>query len=729
MVDRNTTRGRRFKTTILTWSAALLGLGWLAAGLQIDTSADLFLDRNSEEYDFYQFSQDLFGGDESIVLSLSVSPSDPAQAISAMGEISNALERIDGIRRVDSLHTLPVILASPDSSLRLSPAAELTTDPGRVLQIASRDRIYARALISDDLHTIAATALLDSQRSDFDAIASQSNAIAASFGAPISGVPVFRTAANSRTVSDLLTFVPLAVLLISILVAVAFRSILAIAIALMPGLVGTLAISASASALGIPLNLITVTLPAIALALGAAYAMHPLAASARESSPEDLDRATRPIVYSGISTSVAFLSIATIRIEAVSQLGLLGAIGVAASAFSAVTLVPALIAASSFSWSSRRFGTATSWSVSLLRSRSASWVPIATWILVTIAFGSCLGLIDVRTDVTQWFSKGTVPRDHYEEIKASLSGISPVNIVISSDSGKSVVSPEALASIDGLSAHLGRLPAVGKSLSIGDPLRQLHGGFTGDPTQPLPTDGPLVSQYLLLLDSLEQLDDLITSDHRHANIVLRVDDNGSGELQRVVSEAESWWKKFGTPGFSARGTGIMYEFARAEDEITYGMIRGTAIALGVVWLICFAIFRSPYLAGITMVPNVVPLIVLGGFVGISGFPLDAATVVVACLAIGIGVDDSFHLVCRYIDDEGANPQERIGHALRSTIVPITLTTCIVSAGFLVLAASDFTLTRSLGMLTAMAMTLCLLTDMTLLPSLLIRSDSRRFSSD
>ncbi len=86
----------------------------------------------------------------------------------------------------------------------------------------------------------------------------------------------------------------------------------------------------------------------------------------------------------------------------------------------------------------------------------------------------------------------------------------------------------------------------------------------------------------------------------------------------------------------------------------------------------------------------------------------------------MAVDDSFHLVDRYRYAVGSAPEERIGYAITHTLLAVSASTLVVSAGFFVLGVSDFTLTRNLGVLTASAMIVCLIADLTLLPALLRR---------
>ena len=226
----------------------------------------------------------------------------------------------------------------------------------------------------------------------------------------------------------------------------------------------------------------------------------------------------------------------------------------------------------------------------------------------------------------------------------------------------------------------------------------------------------------MLLESKPYVRDLITADWKAANLLLRVDDNRSGALQEVAREAERWWAENGATGYTARTTGIMYEFARAEDAIAFGQLKGLAFAFLTVAGLLFAILRSLRLAWIALVPNLVPIAMGFGVMGLLGVPLDAGTVVIGNLAFGIAVDDSIHAVTGFFArwKAGATAFAALESTYRGVAPPLIYTTALVALGFAVLAFSDFTFIRHLGILTAGLMVLCLLADFLLLPAMLSR---------
>jgi predicted RND superfamily exporter protein len=539
---------------------------------------------------------------------------------------------------------------------------------------------------------------------------------------------MFRLAADSRTRSELEFFIPLTIAVIVLMLVVLFRTARAALIPIASSGLGTWVMLGAMGALHVPITISTVILPSVLLALGCAYSLHLLSAASSvggSEREEALLEVSFPVALSGLTTSLGLLAVSFVRIDAIRDIGIFGALGVLAVLAATLTVGPAAL---------------TLWPLPVRKARFQSWIGdraapavigfvqrnrrsvLLAWMAAMMGVSVGLVRLAVETDVILWFQPDDPVRVAYRNIRDRLSGISPLNVVIESPDASKVNTREVISAIDRLSDHLEALPSVGRSISIADPLRQLHGGFSGDPTQPLPEDDASISQYLVLLGSKPYVRDLITADWKAANLLLRVDDNRSVALQKVAREAERWWAENGAPGYTARTTGIMYEFARAEDAIAFGQLRGLAFAFLAVAGLLFAIFRSARLAWIALVPNLVPIAMGFGAMGLLGVPLDAGTVVIGNLAFGIAVDDSIHAVTAFFTRwrAGETTTVALESAYRGVAPPLVYTTALVALGFSVLAFSDFTFIRHLGILTAGLMVLCLLADLLLLPALLSR---------
>jgi predicted RND superfamily exporter protein len=132
------------------------------------------------------------------------------------------------------------------------------------------------------------------------------------------------------------------------------------------------------------------------------------------------------------------------------------------------------------------------------------------------------------------------------------------------------------------------------------------------------------------------------------------------------------------------------------------------------------VFRSIGLAAVTLISNAVPIAMGFGMMGLLGLPVDAGTVVVGCIAFGIGVDDTIHTATEFATKSVTCSDRRqvIIDSYVRVLPAIVTTTVVVSVGFFLLGTSSFALIRNLGLITAGVLVLCLVADVFLLPSLL-----------
>jgi predicted RND superfamily exporter protein len=719
--------------TISTWLAfAILSLPGVLS-LKIETSTDSVLDRGAEPWKFYQLSQDLFGGDELVVVAISNADPFSEQLLNEAVRITGVLEKIDGVRRVDSLATVPHIRSAQDGSLLLSAALEngvpITAEERTALfENLKEDRIAPRSLLSDDGRVLALNVYLDAGLTrSFDEVISDITRIAEAPHIRISGVPIFRTQINLRTGSEVSGFSIVTVLLVAACFRLLFGSLRATIVPILIGGLGGWLILGSMGWLGIPLSLSTMILPSIMLALGCAYSTHYVFAIGKETNMAKRHHAAEqvalPVALSGLTTAIGFAAIAVVPIEALQQVGGLGALGALIATGSVLTLAPVVLDR----WPSQvGMGIGERWIGGTVRRAILSMVGHPGYV---VALGLAMGLVGVlglprlslETDATKWFYRGSEVRDAYDGIRHDLSGISPINIVIRGEEGRFITEPDVVQALDALSKFLRAHKDVGKVLSIADPLLSVHQVF--DPESSTIASREISEQYMLLLSSEEQIWDFVEPGHEQANVLVRVNDNGSDRLLSVAKDAEHWWSENGVQGFDARATGIMYEFARAENRIAEGQILGVQLAILCIGLLLLLIFRSWKLAGAALIANVIPMLVAFGGMAWLGIPLDAGTVLVANLALGIAVDDTIHFATVY------RIEPTLDSTLQKVLPALASTTLAVGAGFCVLGFSEFAFTRNLGILTALIMALCFLADVLLLPSLLRLAEGTQATTD
>jgi predicted RND superfamily exporter protein len=438
---------------------------------------------------------------------------------------------------------------------------------------------------------------------------------------------------------------------------------------------------------------------------------------------EKLLAVSTPIALSGLTTSLGFLAIGFVDIESIRDVAIFGSFGVLAVLAVTLTGIPAalsLVPLRAIDSGVRRTISKSlaprlvTFCINRRQVVFLVWAVVATVTLVGVI------LLRNETDVILWFPEDHEIRADYDFIKDNLSGISPINIVVSAPPDQRVTSPEVIAAIGEFTVYLESLTPVGRAMSISNSLAQIRqvlgvGGGVG-----LPESEGEIEQSLLLLESSNYMSDLITADRTAANVVLRVNQNGSAALLGIAEKAEAWWRRNGISDYEARATGIMYEFARSQDAISLGQIRGLLFVFVSVGLIVLLVFRWFELAIATLAANVIPIAMGFGAMGLLGVPIDAGTVVVGCIAFGIGVDDTIHTATEFSSGiaSGNSNHSAILRAYEKVLPAVVFTTVVTATGFVVLGFSSFALIRNLGIVTSAVMVLCLLSDTLLFPSLL-----------
>ena len=131
------------------------------------------------------------------------------------------------------------------------------------------------------------------------------------------------------------------------------------------------------------------------------------------------------------------------------------------------------------------------------------------------------------------------------------------------------------------------------------------------------------------------------------------------------------------------------------------------------------LFKSAWMVGIALIPNLLPLLFTAGVMGWTGIPIKPSTILVFSVAFGISVDDTIHLA-KHRQELQANSwhiRNAVPAAVKETGVSMMYTSIVLFFGFLMFAMSEFDGTRSLGILVSVTLLVAMFTNLMLLPSL------------
>jgi predicted RND superfamily exporter protein len=296
--------------------------------------------------------------------------------------------------------------------------------------------------------------------------------------------------------------------------------------------------------------------------------------------------------------------------------------------------------------------------------------------------------------------------------------------------GHLVTEHELMLEIEKIVAYLENDLEVNQILSPTYPIQYLNKSLRNDKMEyfKIP-ESPKRYDYLLkqLKNSTlsSELNTLIADDGGMARISGRLVDPGSmAMLERHRELKDFISKEINTNLLDYRITGTPVIIDKGGREISRTIIIGLLFAFALIAFSMGLLFKSVKMAFLSLVPNVFPIILTAGFIGYSGIDLNMSTAIVFTIAFGIAVDDTIHFLSRYRQEiqMGRSNLFAVRRTFISTGKAITITTIVLLGGFVSLLFSDFLSTYYIGLFVSMTLLFALLTDLSLLPLLLLKKN-------
>ena len=342
---------------------------------------------------------------------------------------------------------------------------------------------------------------------------------------------------------------------------------------------------------------------------------------------------------------------------------------------------------------------------------------------------SILGLLrlDVENSFLNYFKQDTRVHQQLSFIDREFGGSTPFDIIFDIPAEQQdeqlAITAEAMQTLQVLQTVLQQYPATGNVTSVHNFTELAVAINDGKPL----TEYELTAIYRLVDKDLRQrlLGAYFDPDTQQLRISTRVQDTTEG-LDRG-EYLENLRHDFDNNGI-APGQVLLTNLFVLYQDILQRLFESQILTLGIVYvalfLVLWLLFRRLNVALIALIPNVLCTVFILAIMGIAGIPLDLMTITIAAIAMGIAVDDTIHFVHHYLQgDKKANQhssEKALNHAFRHVGFAMLYTTSIIAIGFSLLGFSDFVPSMLFGLLTAAAMLIALVTDLTLLPVLLKR---------
>jgi predicted RND superfamily exporter protein len=337
-----------------------------------------------------------------------------------------------------------------------------------------------------------------------------------------------------------------------------------------------------------------------------------------------------------------------------------------------------------------------------------------------------LGLFQVKVDsnTIRYFDKEVEIRQSTEFMMKNLTGPMAYEIVVDSGVKDGIKNPKFMKTVEKFYQEFqSTYPEVRHLASLIDTVKRFNKIVDGK--DEIPNSQNLIAQHLLLYSlSLPQgmeINDKMDINEQKLRVTGQVDIVDTSKDLEMMAYIEEWWAK---TEYSATIQGQTVMFAHMQKDVTDTLIYSLSLAIFLVTLIMFFIFRRISILWVFILPNILPVILVVGLMGWIGISIDIGVAIAGAIIIGVAVDDTIHFLVKYFDarKRGLNMEETFDEVLRYAGKAILFTTIILSVSFSLFAFSNFSPNQNFGIVTAFALLVALVIDLLLLPALLSLAD-------
>ena len=559
------------------------------------------------------------------------------------------------------------------------------------------------------------------------------------------GVVPMNKAFPEASFKDMQTLIPAAFAVILIGFLLLTRSLWGTIASLIVMLMSIMAAMGTAGWMGIVLTPPSVSAPTLILTLAVADCVHFMVTFFQQMrTGQDKVQAIResirvnfnPIFLTSVTTAIGFLSMNFSDSPPFHDLGTITAIGVIYAFVLSIFFLPAFTAVlpvkppgvkNAKTGLSALMEHLANFSIDRYR-----FLLAAVGILI-VALIAMIPRNELNDEFVKYFDETLEFRQDTDLIGEKLTGMYFIDYSFDSKIESGINTPEYLQQLESFEYWLQSQPEVLHVNSVSETFRRLNKNMHGDDSSwyKLPEDKELAAQYLLLYEmSLPyglDLNNQINIDKSATRLTATLK-NLSTKQTIAFEERSQEWMKNNTPSLESKGSSPTIMFSHISKRNISSMLTGTIIALILISAILMVSLRSLKYGLLSLIPNLVPAGMAFGIWAIFNGQVGLSVSVVIAMTLGIVVDDTIHFLSKYLRakrEQGLDTANAIRYAFNTVGEALLITTIILTAGFMILAQSTFSLNADMGLMTAITICIALFVDFFFLPPLLIWLDRRQ----
>ena len=558
----------------------------------------------------------------------------------------------------------------------------------------------------------------------------------------ISGMPYIRTLNAQNIVDEINLFVLAALLVTSLIFFLFFRSFRATFISLIVVCIGVMWTLGILGMLGYEITVLTALIPPLIIVIGIPNCIFLINKYQHEvkshgNKVKSLQRVITKVgnatLMTNVTTASGFATFILTESTLLKEFGVVASLSILAIFILCLLIIPIIYTFLPYPkdrhlehLNKKWIGGFVNWMEQMVREKRIT-IYITSLVLLVVCL---IGIFQIKISgslIEDMPKKAEFFQDirFFEE---EFDGIMPLEIMIDTKRKQGVIKLATLKRMNKIEEFINETPEFSKPISVVGLVKySKQAYYNGNPKYyQLPTSQEnsfILSYAKNSTSNVDLLKNFVDSTGQYARITTFMKDIGTDKMERIQENLQDKIDNvFPNDRYNVTMTGKALVFQKGTKYLVKNLAISLSLAVILISLFMAYMFRSFRMIIVSLIPNLLPLVVTAGLMGYLGVPIKPSTILVFSIAFGISVDDTIHFLAKYRQELQANNwkiKKSVYAALRETGVSMFYTSIVLFFGFSVFIISSFGGTVALGALVSVTLLFAMLSNLLLLPSLLL----------
>ena len=671
-------------------------------------------------------------------------------------KVSESIKNINGIEQIISFSNLPILQKDADEKKFtvkkwFSEGIQTEEEFQKALTIYQSQPFFKGLINSEDNKVTTLLITLDEEmiRSSkrealIFSIKDLVDNYSTYFGvkAHYSGLPYIRTVDSVKVKNEISMFILFTLLITTLILYLFFRSFKATISSIIVVIIGVIFSFGSIALIGYEISILMALVPPVLIVIGIPnciflinkfHSEFRLSNNKEDALSKMIQKIGNITLLTNVTTASGFAAFILTNSETLQEFGVIASLNILFIFLLSLFIIPIYFSFSSAPKKRHTQHLDKKWINNLVQylaylvKYKRKHIYVITVVLIVVGF---FGIIQLKTtgNITEDLPKEQALYQDLKFLESNFGGVLPLEVLVNTKKKNGLLKSYNLRKIEKLSDVLETYPEFSKPSSYIDAVKYSKQAFyNGDSTYyslPNSQEQRVILSYLknsseglgfgnLLMDSLKQ----------EARISLRVADISTSKMDSIFDSLLPKINEIFDPEkYDVTITGTSIVFLNGTKFLIKNLVLSLFLVIILISIFMAWMFNSFRMVVVSIIPNLIPLLLTGAIMGYFGIALKPSTILVFSIAFGISVDDTIHFLAKYRQEllmNNWNIRKSVFSALNETGVSMFYTSVVLFFGFFIFVASDFGGTIALGLLVSITLMLAMLSNLLLLPALLL----------